>query len=154
MSDNADPGDHAWAYEVHRMPVRIAILCLSEDDMKQAYTTALLGLCLGVLTYPSTAQGQKNKPADKPAAAGEEQAPKSIAESVSRNLEYAEGDFLSIAEAMPEDKYSFIPTAGKFEGVRSFAEQVKHVACAQFAFFNEFESKRTPISCGFESHCL
>src|SRR5438045_826431 len=27
-------------------------------------------------------------------------------------------------------KYAFIPTAGKFEGVRSFAEQVKHVHCA------------------------
>jgi len=115
--------------------------------MKLAYATALLGLCFGVLTYPAAAQGQQNKPADKPAAGEEEQAPKSIAESVSRNLKYAEADFLSIAEAMPEDNYSFVPTAGKFEGVRSFAEQVKHVACAQFAFFNEFESKKPPDDC-------
>jgi hypothetical protein len=42
---------------------------------------------------------------------------------------------------MPEDKYSFIPTVGKFDGVRSFREQLKHVACAQFAFFHEFEGK-------------
>jgi hypothetical protein len=68
--------------------------------------------------------------------------PKSIAESVSGPLQFAEGSFLSVAEAMPEDKYSFIPTAGKFDGARSFAEQIKHVACAQFAFFNEFEDRK------------
>ena len=115
--------------------------------MKLTHTTALFGLCFGVLTYPAVAQGQKDKQPDKAVAAEEEQAPKSIAESVSRNLEYAEGDFLSIAEAMPEEKYGFIPTAGRFEGVRSFAEQVKHVACSQFAFFNEFESKKPPDDC-------
>ena len=78
--------------------------------------------------------------------------PQSIAESVSSNLEYAEGDLLSIAEAMPEDKYSFIPTGGNFEGVRSFGEQIKHVACAQFAFFNEFEGKQPPADCEKGGH--
>jgi hypothetical protein len=42
---------------------------------------------------------------------------------------------------MPEDKYSFIPTVGKFDGVRSFREHLKHVSCAQFALFHEFEGK-------------
>jgi hypothetical protein len=53
---------------------------------------------------------------------------------------------------MPEDKYGFVPTAGKFDGVRSFAEQVKHVACAQFAFFNEFEGKKLPDDCEKGGH--
>jgi hypothetical protein len=44
-------------------------------------------------------------------------------------------------------KYSFIPTAGKFDGVRSFAEQVKQAACAQFALFNEIEGKTPPAEC-------
>src|SRR5438270_2530468 len=69
--------------------------------------------------------------------AAEEGAPKSMAESVGRTLQFTEDSFLTVAEAMPENKYSFVPSAGNFEGVRSFAEQVKHVACAQFAFFNE-----------------
>jgi len=73
--------------------------------------------------------------------------PKDIAESVSRSLEWTEGQFLAAAEAMPEDKYAFIPSAGNFEGVRSFAEQVKHVACANYAFFNEIESKTPPDGC-------
>ena len=84
------------------------------------------------------------KSADKCAADDEEQPPKSIGESVNCNLQYGETSFLAMAEAMPEDKYAFIPTAGKFDGVRSFAEQVKHVACAQFAFFNEFEGWKPP----------
>ena len=73
--------------------------------------------------------------------------PKTIAESVEGPLKMVEGQFLSVAEAMPESKYSFIPTAGKFDGVRSFAEQVKHAACAQFAFFNEIEGKTPPAEC-------
>jgi len=55
---------------------------------------------------------------------------------------------------MPEGKYSFIPTAGKFDDARSFGEQIKHVACSQFAFFNEIEGKTPPESCerGGPSH--
>ena len=78
--------------------------------------------------------------------------PKSIAESVSGTLQFAEGNFIGLAEAMPEDKYSYIPTVGKFEGVRSFGEQVKHVACAQFAFFSEFERKKPPEDCEKGGH--
>jgi uncharacterized damage-inducible protein DinB len=73
--------------------------------------------------------------------------PKNIADSVGGTLLWAEGQFVSVAEAMPADKYSFIPSAGEFKGVRSFAEQVKHVACANFAFFNEIEGKTPPEHC-------
>ncbi|HET7440124.1 MAG TPA: DinB family protein [Terriglobales bacterium] len=89
--------------------------------------------------------------ASKPAAEQEE-IPKTIAESVGHSLKYTEGNFLDVAEAMPENKYSFVPTAGNFEGARSFGEQVKHVACAQFAFFNEFEGKKPPEDCERGGH--
>jgi len=78
--------------------------------------------------------------------------PKSIAESVSGTLQFAEGNFLDLAEAMPEDKYSYIPTVGKFDDARSFGEQVKHVACAQCAFFNEFEGNKPPADCEKGGH--
>jgi uncharacterized damage-inducible protein DinB len=80
-------------------------------------------------------------------SAQKEEIPKSIAESVGGGLGWAEKDFITVAEAMPETKYSYIPTGGNFEGVRSFGEQVKHVACAQFAFFNEIEGKTPPEHC-------
>jgi hypothetical protein len=41
-----------------------------------------------------------------------------------------EHDFTSLAEAMPENKWNFRPTKGQFNGVRTFAEEIKHVACA------------------------
>ena len=73
--------------------------------------------------------------------------PKTIADSVLGPLQTVEGQLLGVAEAMPESKYSFIPTSGNFEGVRSFGEQIKHVACSQFAFFNEIERKTPPADC-------
>jgi len=82
-----------------------------------------------------------------PATAQKDEAPKDIAESVGRSLEWTEGQFLAAAEAMPEEKYAYIPTVGNFEGVRSFAEQVKHVACANYAFFNEIEGTAPPEGC-------
>jgi uncharacterized damage-inducible protein DinB len=46
-----------------------------------------------------------------------------------------EEEVVSAAEAMPEDKYSFAPTNGEFKGVRTFAEQVKHIAFATHLYF-------------------
>ena len=50
-----------------------------------------------------------------------------------------EQEFVSAAEAMPEDKYDFAPpaTAGDFKGVRTFGEQVSHVAEANTFFFHD-----------------
>ena len=36
------------------------------------------------------------------------------------------------AEAMPEEKYGYVPSNGEFKGVRTFAEQVKHLAAANY----------------------
>jgi DinB superfamily len=73
--------------------------------------------------------------------------PTTNAGSVGGMLRYIQGQFLSVAEAMPDVKYSFVPSGGNFEGVRSFGEQVKHVACGNFAFFNEIEGKIPPVGC-------
>ena len=43
---------------------------------------------------------------------------------------------------IPESIAQSVSGIGKFDGVRSFGEQVKHVACAQFALVNEFEGKK------------
>jgi len=33
---------------------------------------------------------------------------------------------------MPAEKYDFVPTAGEFKGVRTFAEQLKHIAADNY----------------------
>jgi uncharacterized damage-inducible protein DinB len=52
-------------------------------------------------------------------------------------LSSAEKNFVDAAEAMPEDKFNFAPTQGEFKGVRTFAEEVKHVAIANTFFFHD-----------------
>lgn len=86
------------------------------------------------------------------ATAENDDAPKTIAASVADSLEWAENEMIGAAEAMPEAKYSFVPRSGEFAGARTFAEQIKHVACAQFAFFNEFEGKKPPDDCEKGGH--
>jgi hypothetical protein len=81
------------------------------------------------------------------AHAQQEEMPKTIADSVGDVLRYTQEQFLSLAKAMPEDKYGFIPAAGNFKDARSFGEQVKHVACANNAFFKEIEGKPAPELC-------
>ena len=83
-----------------------------------------------------------------PAALGQkEEVPKSIAGSAGLALGWAEKGFLGVAEAMPEEKYSYIPTQGNFEGVRSFGEQVKHVACANEAWAKKLRGEKPPDRC-------
>lgn len=73
--------------------------------------------------------------------------PETIASAVNFSWGYLEETFISLADAMPAEKYSFAPTNGEFKGVRTFAQQVKHVACANFGFFNEIEGKTPPPAC-------
>jgi uncharacterized damage-inducible protein DinB len=107
----------------------------------------LVGIALSAGGQSATPENPAAKRATEP-----DDIPRSIAGSVSGMLQFAEGSFIGLAEAMPEDKYSYIPTVGNFDGVRNFGEQVKHVACAQFAFFNEFEGKKPPDDCEKGGH--
>ncbi|MGH9534042.1 MAG: DinB family protein [Terriglobales bacterium] len=54
-----------------------------------------------------------------------------------------EQEVVSAAEAMPEDKYSFAPTHGKFKGVRTFAEQLKHIGFANHLYFGPLMGETT-----------
>jgi uncharacterized damage-inducible protein DinB len=80
-----------------------------------------------------------------PAAAQDRVDP--MAATVTQWFSMIERDFLRLADAMPADRYGFAPTSGEFKGVRTFAQQVKHVACANVAFFNEVEHKTPPPDC-------
>ncbi len=74
-------------------------------------------------------------------------AEESVAASIGQVMGVTEEQFLSVAEAMPDNLYKFAPPGPGFHGVRTFGEQVKHVACGQFAFFNEIEGKAPPEHC-------
>lgn len=76
------------------------------------------------------------------------QAETTMASTIHQWWNMIERSFVAAAEAMPEEKWSFAPREGAFAGARTFAEQVKHVACGNYAFFLEIEQKTPPADCG------
>lgn len=55
--------------------------------------------------------------------------------------------FVDLADAMPAEKYDFKLAGSGFGDARTFAEQVKHVVCANYGFFSQIEKKEPPASC-------
>jgi hypothetical protein len=91
----------------------------------------ILGCCLlAIASTPGFAQAAA--PA-KPAVG----TPIPPAQSYGKLLSGMEQEFVAAAEAMPEDKFNFAPTQGEFKGVRTFAEQIKHVAESNGYFFHD-----------------
>jgi len=80
----------------------------------------------------------------------------SLASALMRTFDFQEYEFRSAAEAMPAEKYEYRPVSGLFSKeksafgpveLRTFGEQIKHVACANFAFSAELEGKTPPPAC-------
>ena len=75
---------------------------------------------------------------------------KTIPDSINFIWKNIERDFVELAEAMPEDKWRFKPTQGEFKDVRTFGEQVKHVACANEAWAKQMAGEEPPSRCDIE----
>src|SRR5262245_9528321 len=76
---------------------------------------------------------------------------KSVSQVLDGDVSMIEGEFVPAAEAMPEDKYSFAPTAGEFKGVRTFAAQIKHVAAVNYLVGAAILGEKPPVDTGGES---
>ncbi|MGB8542894.1 MAG: DinB family protein [Candidatus Acidiferrales bacterium] len=108
--------------------------------MKIRKTAGLLAFLLLVLGS-GLAQAQDAKPAEH----------LSIAQVMDRGVSGVEREFVPAAEAMPEDKYSFAPTNGEFKGVRTFAQQVKHVAAVNYMVGAAILEEKPPVDLGSEN---
>jgi hypothetical protein len=58
--------------------------------------------------------------------------PRTVSQVVDFWVTNTEQLIVPAADAMPEAKYSFAPSNGEFSGVRTFSEQVKHLAAANY----------------------
>lgn len=74
-----------------------------------------------------------------------------VAQVLNDSVKGAEKELMSTAEAMPEDKYSFVPTNGEFKGVRSFADQLKHIAAVNYIAGAAILVEKPPVDIGGES---
>jgi DinB superfamily len=99
---------------------------------------------------------QESATPQKQPTAAELSAKETPASALLRTVDYEILEFRSAAEAMPADKYGYRPTQGDYGGVfpgygpkelRTFAEQVKHVACANLGFSAEMDGKTPPPDC-------
>jgi hypothetical protein len=63
---------------------------------------------------------------------------------MNQQLDIVERLFVSAAEAMPAEKYAFAPVGAAFEGVRTFAQEVKHVAAINYAFYSAISDQPPP----------
>src|ERR1700674_3775221 len=107
-------------------------------------------------TKPLVDQSAQPAAQQKQPTAAELSAKETPASAMLRTFEYEEYEFRSAAAVMPADKYGYRPAQGNYGGVfpgygpkelRTFAEQVKHVACANFGFSAELDGKTPPPDC-------
>jgi uncharacterized damage-inducible protein DinB len=94
----------------------------------------IVGLCVAMAIVPALAVAQGATSAAQATAAV------SPAESFNAVLSAMENQIVPAAEAMPAEKFDFAPptTFGLFAGVRTFAQQVKHLTEANYSIFRAY----------------
>jgi uncharacterized damage-inducible protein DinB len=97
--------------------------------------------CMLALAVFATAQDKKKDKDER----------RTVTQVLDRSVSNLEHEFVSAADAMPEDKFGFAPTNGEFKGVRTFGEQVKHVAAVNYIFGAAILGEKVPVDVGDES---
>ncbi len=94
--------------------------------MKKQFAMAILVLACSVPGRSFAGESQ--------AASAADQKP-TFSSVFDRGVTQVEKEVVPAADAMPDDKFNFAPPAsmGDFKGVRTFAQQVKHIAVANWA---------------------
>ena len=111
----------------------------------------LTALPLTTLVY---AQDTKSFPAAN-ASGGHDSAQASsspvptIASAIDREISIVEKELIDAAEAMPEDKFDFSPeklniSGSDYKGVRTFGQQLKHVAASNYLIWSPITGEKTP----------
>lgn len=106
--------------------------------MNKQVAMGILLLALGPIGTAVAANPQaamQAKPDQKP----------TFAMVLDRSLSNVEHEVVPAAEAMPEDKFNFAPTQGEFKTVRTFAQQVKHIAAANYMLGSGILGEKPPL---------
>jgi hypothetical protein len=85
----------------------------------------------------------------KAAASAASEAPPTVASVVDRQVTSIEKLVVEAADAMPADKYDFSPESlripgSDYKGVRSFAQQVRHIAASNYAIWVPLTGDKVP----------
>ncbi len=102
----------------------------------------LVCVALCVLALAALGASQDNKGKDER---------RTVTEVLDRTVSNMEHEFVPAAEAMPEDKFGFAPSNGEFKGVRTFAQQIKHVAAVNYELGAAILEEKPPVDIGDEA---
>jgi hypothetical protein len=102
----------------------------------------VIGFAYCLLGLATIAAAQDNKGKDEH---------RTVTQVLDQSVSNAEHEFVPAAAAMPEDKFGFAPTSGEFKGVRTFAEQIKHVAAVNYIYGAAILTEKPPVDVGEES---
>jgi uncharacterized damage-inducible protein DinB len=76
---------------------------------------------------------------------------RTVTQILDRTIANTEEEFIPAAEAMPEDKFGFAPTDGEFKGVRTYAQQIKHVAAVNYELAAAILEEKPPVDINGEA---
>lgn len=76
---------------------------------------------------------------------------RTVTQILDHTVSNLEMEFIPAAEAMPEDKFGFAPTNGEFKNVRTFAQQIKHVAAVNYELGAALLEQKPPVDIGEEA---
>ena len=115
--------------------------------MKQLQTCLLLTLSLAA----ASAYAQAAKSAPAAAASASPSTPPTIASAIDREITIVEKEVVGAAEAMPEGKFDFSPeklnvSGSDYKGVRTFGEQLKHVAASNYLIWSPITGEKPPVN--------
>lgn len=71
-----------------------------------------------------------------------------IGEVLDSQFQIWDQEITSVVEAMPADKFDFAPTAGEFQGARTFGQQAKHLAAVIYGFSAGVLQEKSPADTG------
>jgi hypothetical protein len=103
--------------------------------LRIAISSVLLSLLLSAASFAANPQAKTD---EKP----------TFSSVLDKQLSNAEKVVVPAADAMPEDKYGFVPTQGEFKTVRTFGLEVKHMATANYALGAAILGEKSPVDLG------
>ena len=107
--------------------------------LKEVFMKITQRICISLLLLSGIALAQAAKES------------KTVSQVLDRSITNVESEFVPTADAMPESKYSFVPTSGEFKGVRTFERQIKHVAAVNYIFGAAILGEKAPVDTGEEN---
>jgi hypothetical protein len=104
-----------------------------------------------IIPTVSHAQTTKSSPtaSTSPQPSASASTPATIASSIDREISIVEKEVVEAAEAMPDGKFDFSPdklniAGSDYKGVRTFGEQLKHVAAANYLIWSPITGDKAP----------